>query len=158
MISNAVMWSIDEVLSTFADSRKSVYSRYADDLVFSTNKKSVCKEFYKFVKKILKRVRHPSLCLNDEKTFFSSRGTRRVITGIYVTPEGGTSVGRKSKRYIRKLLFDFKNDNLSSKNLSYLQGYLAFILDVEPDLFNRLSLKYGGELLKSALESRLLRV
>lgn len=80
-----------------------------------------------------------------------SRNCRRSVTGLILTPEGEVTVGRKNKRMLRALLCKAKYGKLSTKSASYLQGYLAFLLDVEPSYFNSLALKYGAELVQGAL-------
>ena len=107
IISNAVMYLIDKKITKLAlsISPESVYTRYADDIVFSTNNKGGCSEFFDGVKDILAKSSSPKLTLNSAKTFFASRGTRRVVTGLYICPDGQVSLGRKNKRYIKKLLF-----------------------------------------------------
>lgn len=152
LISNIVMFSIDEELTKVAAtiSHESVYTRYADDIVFSTVKKGGCNLFYLECKKTINNTDSPNLSINDNKTIFSSKGSRRVITGLYVCPNGDVSIGRKSKRYIRKLIFDFKNHSLSKDKQKYLSGYLSYILDVEQDFYNRLVIKYGADLVQKA--------
>lgn len=152
IVSNAVMFSLDENISKLAMSisAESIYTRYADDVFFSTNKQGACKEFVGKLKLLLHSTESPDLRINKSKTRFTSRGSKRVVTGLYICPDGGVSIGRKNKRYIRKLLYDLKMNRLGDKEKSYLQGYLSFILDVEPDFFNRLALKYGGELVNIA--------
>jgi len=152
IISNIVMFSYDEKISALAMSvfPESIYTRYADDIFFSSNKIGACKEFEIKLKKIIQSIKSPNLKINSEKTIFTSRGTKRVVTGLYICPDGQVSIGRKNKRYIKKLIFDFKNNKLDNKEKGYLSGYLSFILDVEPDFFNRLVLKYGAEIVSTA--------
>lgn len=155
IISNIVMFQIDELLNKFARKEDSIYTRYADDIVFSTREKGLCKIFYDELCNIIGTIEYPKLEINKDKTIFTSKGTRRVITGIYLSPDGNISIGRNSKRYIKKLIFDYKNAKLDKKDIAYLQGYLAFILDVEPSFYNNLALKYGGEIVKKALKSKI---
>ncbi len=152
LISNIVMFDFDtDILKiAFSINENSVYTRYADDIVFSSNTKGDCSKFYSELSTYINSITNPKLKINKDKTVFSSKGKRRVITGIFITPEGKTSLGRKNKRYIRKLLFDFKNNNITDDESKYLSGYLAYILDVEPDFYNRLTIKYGAETLKKA--------
>jgi len=152
LISNIVMYSIDEELIKLAStiSPNSVYTRYADDIVFSTAQKGGCNLFYSECQKIIERIKSPKLSINFKKTIFSSKGSRRVITGLYVCPNGDISIGRENKRYIRKLLFDFKNGALPEDKRKYLSGYLSYILDVEQDYYNRLVIKYGADVVKNA--------
>jgi len=152
IISNIVMFSLDEKINKLAISTSvdSVYTRYADDLVFSSNEKGACKEFYDAVIILINNTKSPNLKINKEKTVFTSRGIKRVITGLYVCPDGGVSIGRNNKRYIRKLLLLLKHGELDKKTAKYLSGYLSFILDVEPDFYNRLVIKYGAETVSKA--------
>ena len=155
IISNIIMYEMDSKISAIAKSisEESVYTRYADDFVFSTSVKNGCYTFLNRLQELLKATPMPSLEINDEKTIFSSRGTRRQITGIIITPEGRTSLGRRKKRQIRSLLYQFQKNNISVKDLKYLNGYISYILDVEPDLYNRLVIKYGGDVFKKLKES-----
>lgn len=154
VVSNVVMHTIDEEIVALAASisPKSVYTRYADDIVFSTDTKGACHTFYEAISEQISRTKSPRLSINAPKTIFGSRASRRVITGLFICPDGGISLGRQNKRYIRKLLFDLSRKRLPADKLAYLSGYLAFTLDVEPDFYNRLSLKYGAELLERALK------
>ena len=50
--------------------------------------------------------------------------------------------GRERKRYIHHLLNKIKYNNINKEKYIYLRGMLSFILDVEPDFYNRLVIKY----------------
>ena len=154
-VSNTIMYGIDTSLHNYAKRRNGVYSRYADDLVFSANKKDECAKFVDRLEKLLAKTRSPSLTINAAKTLYMSTGTRRTVTGLFVTPQRKISIGRKNKRYIRKLLFEYKKGSIDPNLLKYLQGYLSFILDVEPTFYNSIVIKYGAELVSRALASRL---
>lgn len=153
-VSNAVMYGFDRQMQAAASaiSEEAVYTRYADDIVFSSNERGACQEFHEHVTDALPRLEHPKLRTNPRKTVYSSRGTRRVVTGIVIGPDGRISLGRVKKRYIRKLIFDFSRNNLDPESRTYLSGYLAFIMDVEPEFYDRLVLKYSGETVNQALK------
>ncbi len=157
VISNIVMFHLDEKICELAMSisSDSIYTRYADDIVFSSNKKGACKDFHDGIKKILKDNASPKLIINKTKTVFTSRGTKRVITGLHICPDGLISIGRKNKRYIKKLLHNCIINKIDSAEKKYLSGYLSFILDVEPDFYNRLALKYGAMLVSQAHKNRM---
>ena len=152
-VSNIAMYTLDERITGLAGniSGPSIYTRYADDIIFSTNTKGACNTFFDSLCALISSTTSPRLAINTSKTVFGSRASRRVVTGLVVQPDGGVSLGRKNKRYIRKLLFDLRRTALSPDKIAYLSGYLAFSLDVEPDFYNRLVLKYGAELLARAL-------
>lgn len=155
-VSNAVVNELDKKIKEIAGrvSAKSAYTRYADDLVFSSNEKGACRRFYNEVDSLVKKTRSPRFAINKNKTLYLSRGTKRAITGITITPDQHISLGRARKRYIRKLVFNFKNKTLDNKSIGYLQGFLAFTLDVEPNFYNRLAIKYGAATMLEILRRR----
>jgi RNA-directed DNA polymerase len=151
-LSNGVMFEFDREADALAKRSEFVYSRYADDLVFSTAVKGASKQMLADVKKMVADRAYPKLKLNGSKTRFMSRNNRVAITGVIITPEGTLSVGRGNKRRIRSMLNDYKYEKITADDRKYLQGYLAFILDIEPEFYNRLCQKYGADTVKSALE------
>ncbi len=154
MLSNGVMRSLDLAIHSLAKNREFVYTRYADDLVFSTAQKNASKGFLDELRQLISKSEHPRLTINEEKTLFMSRNCRRVVTGMTIDPSGTLSVGRARKRFIRKLLNDFEHGSLIMKQPHILQGNLAFILDVEPRFYDRLCLKYGADVVLRALRQR----
>lgn len=154
MLSNGAMRPLDLAIDALANKRDFVYTRYADDLVFSTDHKGASKAFLRDLRGIVSKSRHPKLRINEEKTLFMSRNCRRVVTGMTIDPMGTISIGRSRKRLVRKMLNDFKYGQLRMKQPHILQGNLAFILDVEPQFYDRLCLKYGADLVLSALRQR----
>ena len=152
ILSNSIMYDLDEKFEALAAKSEFVYSRYADDLVFSTNRKNASTDLLAQVKSLLTKTKSPSLRLNNKKTRFMSRNSRVAITGLIITPEHEVSIGRKNKRKLKSLVHSYKVGSISKKDRKYLQGYLAFLLDVEPNYYNRLCQKYGSETVNAALE------
>jgi hypothetical protein len=158
-LSNAVMYDLDQGFSGFAEGKDGVYTRYADDLLFSCNAKGDCRRFVEFAEQKLKETHSPNLAINEAKTHFMSRATKRSITGLIVTPEGEVSIGRDRKRLVRSMVHRYKQYTRGERDFGkdrrkHLSGLLAFILDVEPDFYNRLVLKYGAETVNAALHAR----
>ena len=159
MISNAVMYESDRRLQAFANERNGAYTRYADDVFYSTNEKGQCREFVRQVMSELLEMDSPCLDVNDEKTLYMSRGTRRAVTGLIVTPQGEISVGRTRKRHIRGLIHRYQEylkgqAEFTEDESNVLRGILAFVLDVEPSFYNRLAQRYGAKILNAALHGR----
>lgn len=155
-ISNAVLYSLDDTLERKASAidASSVVTRYADDIVFSTNIKGACNRYLEVVEDTLAETDSPSLRLNESKTSFMSRGNRRVIAGLVICPDGRVTIGRDKKRYVRHLVHEFRCNRLENEEQMHLQGMLAYVLDVEPEFYNRLAHKYGAEVVTQALQSR----
>lgn len=153
MISNAVVVDIDGELYNASKQidPDSEITRYADDIVFSSNIEGKCFSFHDKAKQLIDGHASPDLTLNPSKTSFMSRGNRRVIAGLVITPDGRVSIGRKKKRQIRAMLHEYCQGSLDPEELKSLSGYLAWILDVEPNLFGRYAYTYGASVLNDAL-------
>ena len=152
IVSNAVMLPLDTSIQALADLHDVVYTRYADDLIFSTTVRGVSETLLADLVELLGASKGPRVTLNDAKTCFMSRNCRRAVTGLIITPDGEISIGRKNKRMLKALLCQSEHGTIDAKAASYLQGYLAFLLDVEPTYFNRLVLKYGSGVVDEALK------
>lgn len=143
-LSNTLCFDLDTRLSNLAFERGVTYSRYADDLFFSTSEPDVLRLVEEDTKGIVSSLELPSrLVLNDEKTVHASRKRRRVVTGIVLTSDGRLSVGRDRKRALRTMVHRYPE--LTTKEKRHLAGMLAYVRSVEPNFIDRLVLKYGSE-------------
>jgi len=141
-ISNSIMYFFDERISAFCLKNKISYSRYADDLTFSTNIKNLLYIIPEEIKDLLNQEFNGSILLNDRKTIFSSKGHNRHVTGITINNDGDISLGRKRKRYVSSLVFRYINKQLHKDDLEHLIGMLSFCYSIEPDFLQRLTKKY----------------
>ncbi|MFQ6244813.1 retron St85 family RNA-directed DNA polymerase [Yersinia enterocolitica] len=146
-ISNAVMYFFDEVVSSTCEKLDITYTRYADDLTFSTNKSGVLFGIRDIIKSILKSVGLSNIKINAEKTVFSSKKFNRHVTGVTISNEGAISLGRERKRLISARLHKFKNKELSESEILKLKGELGFAKFIEPTFIARMAKKYGEELI-----------
>lgn len=148
-LSNALCWKMDVELASLAFKHRVSYSRYADDLFFSTSTKDILADIEKEVGKLLSRLEYPlNLNVNQEKTRHSSKRNRRRVTGITLGSDGSLSLGRALKRHIRTLVF--RLESLTGEERKNLAGLLAYCKNVEPDFINRLIQKYKPEKVRQA--------
>jgi RNA-directed DNA polymerase len=147
-IANVVMFELDRILEQeiFKDEGRfgcSVLTRYADDFVFSTNKRGACKEFVDLLRDLLSKTPSPKLCLNEDKTRFMSRnGGSTLVTGLRITPEGFVRVHPEYRDHVRLLLKLYSLGKLKAEEIQPLRGHLAFIEHADAHLFTRLSFRY----------------
>ncbi|NPV54138.1 MAG: RNA-directed DNA polymerase [Firmicutes bacterium] len=136
-ISNAVMYPFDCEVSQQARALHLTYSRYADDIVFSSN------EWIhpSIVEDIDGRLGKFGMKLNREKTIFMGGSDRKMVTGILLNT-GRLSIGRARKESIKKMLYQ-KLRTGAGDNRKIL-GYLNYLRDIEPDTFNRMVVKYNS--------------
>jgi len=141
-ISNFLMYSFDQELNNYCKQNGITYTRYADDLTFSTNKSKVLFDIPECVRKFLIKFYGQKIQINHFKTVFSSKKHNRHVTGLTITNDSSISIGRAKKRYIKHLVHRFVKENISVEDLSYLKGYLGFIQYVEPNFLYTLEKKY----------------
>lgn len=151
MISNAVMFTIDDdIVNLLSDCDKYgnvIYTRYADDLVISTDKKHVCNDIYKVVNELIKKTKSPKLSLNREKTKMgSSTSGSALVTGLRIYANGHITIHRKHKDHIRLLLSLYKKKELEQEEQRSLLGHLAYVRHVAPQFYSKLQNKYFKEI------------
>ena len=142
-ISNIVMKDFDNWISNFCNREAITYTRYADDMSFSTNQKDKSSLIINEVRRALSEIFDNQIKINNKKTVFSSKSNNRNITGIVITNEGRLSIGRDKKRLIFSMIHHHLNDNLPAEKLPTLIGLISFACHIEPDFHQRLYRKYG---------------
>jgi hypothetical protein len=152
-ISNSIMFAFDTQIDEFCRRKGAIYTRYADDLVFSTKEPEVLRLVEAHVTKTVDGLDFPRLEINQKKTIRTSKGHLRRVTGLTITPLGDVSLGRERKREIRAKLHHFIHKSLSSEEVAQLRGLLAFSMDVEPSFVDRLALKYGTDVMKAVMSA-----
>ena len=142
-ISNTIMYQIDCLITEICNNKGITYTRYADDITFTTNIRGSLFQIPQLVTSLCKEIDYPRLSINSEKTVFSSKGNNRHITGVTITNEGNLSLGRYKKREIKSLVFDCINNKLDATERRKLSGLLAHVKHIEPTFFISLIKKYG---------------
>ena len=148
-ISNSLMYEFDQKMSVFCSSRKIIYSRYADDLAFSTNERGLLQEVEVEVQRLLDEIPSPKLAINEKKTVNVSKRHRRTLVGLTITPDEKVSLGRDRKRDIRGKLYLFSKGYLPQEEISHLRGLLAYAWSVEPQFVIGLAEKQGNALFEA---------
>lgn len=151
MISNIVMFDFDhhvsEVISNTEKFGNVVYTRYADDLIFSTNKSGACKELLPEINKLIQNSQSPIIQVNDKKTKLSSSSAGSAsVTGLKVNVNGHITIHRNQKDHVRLLLSLYRKKGLKEKEVESLLGHLAYIRHVDPSFFTKLHQKYFQEI------------
>ena len=152
LVSNFFMYQFDCAISHVCLEKEIVYTRYADDLTFSTRHKDILFELPTLVKEILAALFGNSIRINRKKTKFSSKAHNRHVTGITINNDGNISLGRERKRYIKHLVHQFQLNKLDKEDELHLRGLLAFSKHIEPIFLQSLKKKYSAELITKIVE------
>jgi RNA-directed DNA polymerase len=149
IISNVVMFDFDSDWAEWSKAEGVTYSRYADDLCFSTNKRDLLADLLQRLREDIARRNSPRLQLNPDKTVFTSRKRLRLVTGLVLTPTKGVSIGRERKRRVKSLVYRHSKGRLSKEEQASLQGLISYIQSVEPTFVDALRRKHGSDLMGS---------
>ena len=141
-LSNLVTRKLDRRLSGLADRLDWTYTRYADDLTFSTgNAAAVAESHADQTGYLLARLRHivadEGFCVNEKKTRVLRPNAAQTVTGIVVNRRPG--VPRKLVRRLRAILHRARREGLEAQNRqriphfqAHLRGLIAYIAMVNP--------------------------
>ncbi len=143
ILSNAIMFDFDATWRRNAEAIGVVYTRYADDLYFSTSEPNVLSGLLTNLREHLKASSRPNLKINEAKTAFSSRKWRRLATGLVLTDDRRVSLGRHKKRMLKALVWRLTRHELNAEQLASLRGWISYAVSVEPDFVARLQRKYA---------------
>lgn len=125
-IANLVCYHLDARLNGLCSRRDIVYTRYADDLSFSSNVRPELNKIEKIVKFIIE---DEGFSINEKKTRYLSNDVKKSITGITINNEE-IHVDKAMKRKVRAMIFqsiakkDFSNNDK-------IRGMIAYIDSIE---------------------------
>jgi RNA-directed DNA polymerase len=148
-ISNAIMYNFDQEITDICNQMGVIYTRYADDISFSTDSPNVLYKIVGIVEKSLELHTYKTVKINKNKTVNASKKHNRHVTGVTITNEGELSLGRKRKRILSSQIHKFTLGILTPMEIKRLQGHLGFANHIEPLFICRMELKYGKDIINS---------
>ena len=138
-ITNVMCRHLDNRMAGAAQKMGFLYTRYADDLVFSSKEAKANVVGLKALVETI--ITDEKLEVNPEKTAILRPHTRQSVTGLVINEgEGqGARVSREQMRKFRAFLHGYETqgreamtEKLGQDSLAYAQGYLSFIHMVNP--------------------------
>ena len=119
-LGNFVLRDMDKNLTHISKSMGLKYSRYADDLTFSST------EWIddSFLKKVVNIINAEGFEVNKKKTRFAGPQDRLEVTGVVINSK--IQPPRKWRKRVRAILNQYgKKDTLTRQNLAYLYGIMG---------------------------------
>lgn len=154
VLSNSVMYIFDSIIWGWCQERGVEFTRYADDLTFSSNVKGLCSEIESHLNLVLQELPYPQLSINSKKTIHVSKKNQRRVTGLVLSNDGNVSLGRERKRLISSMIHHYVHGKLSEAETMHLQGLLGFAEDAEPLFVSRMRGKYGILVMSELFQKR----
>lgn len=140
-LANLVSRSLDRRVHGYADKAGWVYSRYADDLVLSTNDETASP--HRLIRGISAVIMDEGFVVNGEKTKVMRAPNRQTVTGLLVNRDVGLT--RRDLRRIRAFLHRCSRQGLEAVSSeigkdaeSVARGYLAYVQMVSVETAKKL--------------------
>ena len=144
-ISNLVLRKLDFRIAGYCNKRDIVYTRYADDMIFSSDNRDVLKKIYGMIRKI---VEDEGFVLNDKKTLFMTPKGHKKVLGLTIN-NGIIKVSREMKRSLRALI----HYQIATSDYSFnqqIRGYISYINSIESG-YRKKTVDYINKLATSPL-------
>lgn len=144
IIANLICQILDIRLLKIAKKYKVDYTRYADDLTFSTNNKAFLEEQDHFFIELSKEIENAGFTINKNKTRLQFRDSRQEVTGLIVNKKVNVrqTYYRKTKAMAHSLYTkgSFEIDGVNGM-INQLEGRFSFINQLD---------KYNNQLDKNS--------
>lgn len=130
IITNLICQIIDNRLLKIAKHYKLDYTRYADDLTFSTNNTAFINTHKLFYKDVCKEIKKFGFTINNNKTRLQFKNSRQEVTGLIVNQK--LNVNKKYRKATRAMVYKLCTTGKFQINgtvgtMKQLEGRLAFI-------------------------------
>jgi hypothetical protein len=128
-LSNICMYSFDSAVYQVAVDHGVTYTRYADDITFSSDHQAAIRHCIDFARRELMR---RGLSLNEQKSRMFGPASRQVVTGLVVNDHPQPS--RRERRRLRATLHHaIQRPSDFVEQFSHLQGLSAYMLSYGKD-------------------------
>ena len=134
LIANLIFQTVDFRIIQLCKKYKLTYTRYADDLTFSTNKKDFYTESTKFLNELSLLIENAGFHINNKKTHIQDSNHRQTVTGLIVNKKINTK--RKFFKETKAAALSlYKNgacflDNKKA-NANQINGRFSFINQID---------------------------
>jgi len=133
-ITNTLCLRLDARLTGIARSFGMLYTRYADDLTFSSSARDI--PLGKLKAAVRRVLEQEGFAVHPNKTRILRGGRRQTVTGLVVNPAPGrpeARVPRKVRRQLRAALHNWAQGKRGDDGLDRLAGLAAYVYMTDPD-------------------------
>ena len=137
LLSTIVCSSLDQRLSALAQRYGVTYSRYADDMTFSSDHSVYAKDS-KFLKELESIVESSGFRINEKKTRLQKKGSRQEVTGLIVGEKINTY--RQFTKNLRAAVFHAETNGCTPHEFNNILGrvsYMAMVKGTDANVVKR---------------------
>lgn len=128
VMANLICQILDRRIIRIAKKYKLNYTRYADDMTFSTNRDSFKDEYDRFFSELKSLIDRSGFKINEKKTRSYFSNSRQEVTGLVVNKK--VNVSREYYRQTRAMahkLYTSRNKNVVDSNIEGRFNFIYFI-------------------------------
>ena len=134
VITNLICQILDVKVLKLAKQYKLNYTRYADDMTFSTNDKNFLRNLDGFYERLTKLIQHEGFLINEKKTRLQYKDSKQVVTGLVVNKKINVDrIYYKQTRAMANSLYTsgkYSIDNVEG-TIEQLEGRFSFINQID---------------------------
>lgn len=123
ILSNLVNYQMDARLAGLAAKSRAIYSRYADDLIFSFTEDN-CRFIRGVVRRVARILFDFGYQMNKSKLKVMRQHNRQVITGLVVNKK--VQLPRQTRRWLRAVEHHLKTGKVATLTNEQLRGWKAY--------------------------------
>lgn len=147
IITNFICQTMDYHISKLSKKYHLIYSRYADDLIFSSNDKKIVDLYDEFYEKLKRIVKICGFDVNEDKTYFAKPDNRHLVTGLVINKKINFPLEFYKKT--RAMAYSFYKNNYAFSddikvNNHVIEGRFSFMKQVMK--WNRTEQRFKGAL------------
>ena len=149
-LSNIAFFRVDHALQEFFNEKNDLsktrimYTRYSDDLTFSSFNPIDKNELINILNKFLEPT---PFKLNEEKTKYIKNTNRCYITGVKINKDNNATYGHEKKADLKRDIFQlfmmYKEGTKDREHASEVLGQLAYLQKIEPAYAKSIIIKYA---------------
>lgn len=141
-LTNIVMIPFDVKMHSVADRMGLVYTRYCDDILFSSKNRFEPAKVQELLNQVIAETSMP-LKIKPQKTRYGSRKGRNWNLGLMLNADNKITVGHETKKQFKAAMHRMiMSESEDRGNIREIRGLLSYYKSVEPEYFAYLIRKY----------------
>lgn len=160
LISNACLTDFDDELESACNARGLIYTRYADDLIVSSQSRESLSSVSSLVDNLLSKHFQERFKLNPTKSKLTSVGRKIKVLGMVILPSGQVAIDMELKKRVEILLhfyirdkdrfMDYVKGDMET-GVEQLSGYINYVNSADALYLEKLRRKFGSTVIDSFL-------
>lgn len=144
-LANIICYKLDIRIATYCNKRDITYTRYADDLTFSSDNRDALRNIYGMIKKI---VQSEGFSVNENKTYFMTPKCHKKLLGLTIN-DNMIKAPKEFKRMVRAMIHQSIIAGEYGDN-RVIKGYISYIDSIESGYMHKI-IKYISKFLDDTI-------